>query len=128
MCGKTTKVIFEPEPGRKVYCKPCLKKIQAQSGGKPETGPAASKNDENVSSRESPIAPVARPQAAREDPSPIRRTSLADLAHAQPVRFAGQKNDSQISRPKKEVQMDDLKKALSEALGAAVQKKDESAK
>ncbi len=28
-CGKPTKVIFPPEPGRAVYCKNCLKKIKA---------------------------------------------------------------------------------------------------
>jgi len=29
ICGKDTKVIFPPEPGRPVYCKSCLKKIKA---------------------------------------------------------------------------------------------------
>jgi len=28
-CGKDTKIIFPPEPGRAVYCKSCLKKIKA---------------------------------------------------------------------------------------------------
>ncbi|MCX6723630.1 MAG: type IV secretion system DNA-binding domain-containing protein [Candidatus Staskawiczbacteria bacterium] len=28
-CGKPTKVIFPPEPGRAVYCKSCLKKLKA---------------------------------------------------------------------------------------------------
>jgi hypothetical protein len=44
---------------------------------------------------------------------------LSDLARANPVRFAGQKNDSPGYRPKKEVRMDELKKALNEALGGA---------
>jgi hypothetical protein len=47
------------------------------------------------------------------------RISLSDLARANPVRFAGQKNDSPGYRPKKEVRMDELKKALNEALGGA---------
>jgi len=120
MCGKQTKVIFEPEPGRKVYCKTCLKKIQGQGSGKSGNDPAVSKNDENVSSQSRPMAPVLSAEAGRGDAPPaVRRTSLADLAHAQPVRFAGQKNDSQSPRPKKEVQMDELKKALGEALGGA---------
>ncbi|MCX6720177.1 MAG: type IV secretion system DNA-binding domain-containing protein [Candidatus Staskawiczbacteria bacterium] len=29
-CGKSTKVIFPPEPGRAVYCKSCLKKMKAE--------------------------------------------------------------------------------------------------
>ncbi|HOX29951.1 MAG TPA: type IV secretion system DNA-binding domain-containing protein [Candidatus Paceibacterota bacterium] len=33
MCGKTTKVVFKPEPGRKVYCKTCLKKVQSSNEG-----------------------------------------------------------------------------------------------
>jgi hypothetical protein len=49
--------------------------------------------------------------------------SLGDLARAQPVRFAGQKNDAQISRPRKEIQIDELKKALNEALGSAKNEK-----
>ena len=36
-CGKDTKVIFEPVPGRPVYCKNCLKKLKAG-----EISPAAS--------------------------------------------------------------------------------------
>jgi CxxC-x17-CxxC domain-containing protein len=39
-CGKNTKVIFPPEPGRPVYCKNCLKKMKAQ-GGIPKQMPSA---------------------------------------------------------------------------------------
>ncbi len=31
ICGKPTKTIFQPEEGRSVYCKPCLKKIRNES-------------------------------------------------------------------------------------------------
>jgi hypothetical protein len=44
------------------------------------------------------------------------RVSLADLARTDPVRFAGQKNDSEKNRSKKEPQIEDLKKALRDAL------------
>jgi hypothetical protein len=47
------------------------------------------------------------------------RVSLADLARTEPVRFAGQKNDPEKSRPKKEPQIEDLKKALRDALADA---------
>jgi len=125
MCNKKTKVIFEPEPGRKVYCKACLKKIQGQNAARPDSGPVVPSGNETVSRPDRPAAPVLSPAvASRELPAVPRRTSLADLARVQPVRFAGQKNDSQNPRPKKEVQMDELKKALSEALSAAAQKKD----
>ena len=35
-CGKDTKVIFPPEPGRAVYCKNCLKKMKEQQGAAPQ--------------------------------------------------------------------------------------------
>jgi CxxC-x17-CxxC domain-containing protein len=34
-CGKDTKVIFPPEPGRAVYCKNCLKKMKEQQQNQP---------------------------------------------------------------------------------------------
>jgi CxxC-x17-CxxC domain-containing protein len=36
LCGKWTKVIFEPSPDRPVYCKNCLKKAKGESGIKDE--------------------------------------------------------------------------------------------
>ncbi len=36
VCGKATKTIFEPKPGRPVYCKSCLKKVKSlgkETGG-----------------------------------------------------------------------------------------------
>ncbi len=33
-CGKPTKVIFSPEPGKPVYCKSCLKKLKRQNQSK----------------------------------------------------------------------------------------------
>jgi len=156
MCDKKTKVIFEPEPGRKVYCKPCLKKMQTE--GKPENGVA--RPQERIPGAYPPDrTPTALPQSrpsSYPQPSPVQasvlapqnrnsnypapqsrgpaysqssqgqrpaitppaRISLSDLAHAQPTRFAGQRNDDSKPRPRREVQMGDLKKALSEALGA----------
>ena len=104
MCNKKTKVIFEPEPGRKVYCKSCLKKLQTESTGR-TSGTAAPAAAENAQYRERPAVMPPRPESARE-PAPILpretrpepqatipRMSLADLARSQPVRFAGQRSD-----------------------------------
>jgi CxxC-x17-CxxC domain-containing protein len=135
MCNKKTKVIFEPEPGRKVYCKPCLKKMQTENAARTGSGSAAPSGVENAQYRERPAVMPARPESVREsapvlspepkpDPRPaVGRMSLADLAHSQPLRFAGQRSDSHSPHPKKEVQMDELKKALSEALGVAAENK-----
>jgi len=121
MCEKKTKVIFEPEPGRKVYCKACLKKLQTNNGSKPENPPVAGNTSALPAASPAPACNP-RPAAARpETPAPVSpRLTLGDLARAQPVRFAGQKNDAQKVRPKKEVQIDELKKALSDALGGAI--------
>jgi CxxC-x17-CxxC domain-containing protein len=111
MCNKKTKVIFEPEPGRKVYCKSCLKKLQSGSSAVPF--------------RERPSLSMAgTDRNTAQAPSPVRRMSLSDLAHAQPVRFAGQKNDT--PKPKKEVQIDELKKALNEALNGVSKQNSEN--
>jgi CxxC-x17-CxxC domain-containing protein len=180
MCGKKTKVIFEPEPGRKVYCKPCLKKLQEANGPRPEGGPAgvapadpgtapasfapaisaapatapmARPQNSYTPARDSAArtAPPARPSASSQynlrpesaavaavnpmpqppapAPSPVPprpRLSLTDLARTEPVRFAGQKKN-EPPRIKKEVHMDELKKALNDALGGAMKKSDDNA-
>ena len=120
MCGKKTKVIFEPEPGRKVYCKPCLKKMQ--NGDTRGNDDAAAKEDGAAQSKENgrddrwrqTSAPETNAAAAISAPP---RVSLSDLAQTKPVRFAGQKEDFPKDRPRKEVQINELKKALSDALG-----------
>ena len=174
MCGKKTKVIFEPEPGRKVYCKPCLKKLQEANGVKPAVAgsdsglmpsagtvavsavssiapaaiavpaaPAAAMLPQNnhVGGNSVPARPAAaqpngyRPnyynppsntapsQAAAVSVQPRPRLSLTDLANAEPMRFAGQRK-TDTPRVKKEVHMDELKKALSDALGGVLKRND----
>ncbi len=130
MCGKTTKVIFEPEPGRKVYCKPCLKKLQVEnSGNRAENG----NSEFRPSDERRPAAPRAasswperrfdRASAAPATGGDRPALSLSDLARVEPTRFAGQKSDAAKDRPKKEVQIDELKKALADALKTASETK-----
>ena len=126
MCGKKTKVIFEPEPGRKVYCKPCLKKLQTANGPRPENGaapvaapgivPPAQPIAAPANSYTPPAAPVSNFTPA---PASKPHFSLNDLAHAQPQKFSGQRKNEPV-RVKKEVKMDELKRALSDALGGAL--------
>lgn len=121
MCNKKTKVIFEPEPGRKVYCKSCLKELQRPASDAESSFGGRTQRDSSPKER-----------VVKEDSNILRqdyggqtssrtRLSLSDLPRTQPVRFAGQKNDVARPHPKKEVQIDDLKKALSEALNEASQ-------
>ena len=127
MCGKTTKVIFEPEPGRKVYCKSCLKKMQngegrannnvASAGNNRASGDKKDNNDQRCQKSAPPPPLPATPSSA--GPLPAPRMSLSDLPRVQPTRFAGQKSGVQSDHPKREMQADELRKALSDALGGA---------
>ncbi len=126
MCNKKTKVIFEPEPGRKVYCKSCLKKLQAAnsaaSGGTRSAGAvvgAAPRPQTSAPSIPAGVSADTRQIPARTVPPAAPRISLNDLTRATPQRFAGQKKDAPGPRPRKEIQMDELKKALNEALNGA---------
>lgn len=121
LCGKTTKVIFEPEPGRKVYCKPCLKKMQ---NGDNRGGNGAANVGDGAQNKENGNDGRWRRRNAPETPAPAPmpappRVSLSDLARTPPVRFAGQRDGSFKDRHKKEAQTDELKKALGDALSGA---------
>lgn len=99
-CGKNTKVVFKPEPGRAVYCKTCLKKVQ-------------SSNEERYNASKSHREELAVPIPESKE----KRISLDSLEEADIVRFSGPKKDqAKLIRPKKEIQVDELKKALEEAL------------
>ncbi len=59
-CGKDTKVVFEPVPGRPIYCKSCLKKIKparnaspSDAGGAGDTQPVSSVSVKEVSNQSS---------------------------------------------------------------------------
>jgi CxxC-x17-CxxC domain-containing protein len=56
-CGKDTKVIFPPEPGRAVYCKSCLKKNKDQGQ----------------------VANLPKPDLSRPDKEPKGTSALGDL-------------------------------------------------
>jgi CxxC-x17-CxxC domain-containing protein len=114
MCGTPTKVIFEPEPGRKVYCKTCLKKLQTANA--PVFAPAPV-----IASVPVPATgerrPIPEPRFPASQPEIQPRVSLNNLVGSEMVRFTGQKSDApRVVRLKKEVQISELKKALEEAL------------
>ena len=103
-CGKWTEVVFRPEPGRPVYCKSCRKKLKR---------------------REEEIEPVARAESVRPGPLPeptssSQRTSFISLKDL-PPRETSPSFDRGISQkfsktPKRKVDLQELKKALKEAL------------
>jgi len=91
LCGKDTKVIFQPDGTRPVYCKVCLKKVKVPP------------------SRPEPII-VKLPE--RPD------LSLKEALESPPVPFSQPKNNRE-EKPKlkrKEVNLDELKKVLEKSL------------
>ncbi len=126
-CGKSTKVTFLPEPGKPVYCKSCLKKIKRDKTPQKLAGPLREAKSGDISAlgdlgiefgssksprRESPRSSAFSTQKSsskqvsqlKEKVKPI---SLSEITKKEPVTF---------SKKKKEVNLDDLKKSLTEAL------------
>ena len=88
-CGKKTKVVFSPDGVRPVYCKACLKK------------------------REKP-SPVLATETRKEKTKTI---SLEDAKQLEPVSFSRSKKPKEkLKRPKKKVNIEELKKALEKAV------------
>ncbi|MGD0576741.1 MAG: CxxC-x17-CxxC domain-containing protein, partial [Candidatus Staskawiczbacteria bacterium] len=107
-CGKPTKVIFPPEPGRAVYCKSCLKKMKAgQEIKKPEP-----KNQEQQN-------------AGISDGSDKNFSRIENISFHNPKR---KPEDRQQNKPKrKEINLSELKKALEESLATKEKPEEEEA-
>ena len=66
LCGKDTKVIFEPEKGRPVYCKNCMKKIKSGEASPPSGQKRESSGEKHESLTPKP-APKTFPSAPPDD-------------------------------------------------------------
>ncbi len=108
LCGKWTKVIFEPTASRPVYCKTCLKKVKKPSA-----------------EREKPVLPANEPEKRKEERP---RVSLQEAVGKTPVSFSSRTTTGKEEKrkPRKEVNLEELKKTLEESL-KDVEKKDEGA-
>ncbi len=96
MCGKKTKVIFPPDGIRPVYCKSCLKKVE--KAGAPKTEIPKKTVEEKIEPEKEEI-------------------SLKTVGQLEPISFSSSKKpDKKLKRPKKKVNIEELKKALEEAL------------
>ncbi len=95
LCGKWTKVIFPPDGKRPVYCKSCFKKREQE--------------------KEAPVPKFGVRDAAPPATSSI---SLEEATKEEPVSFSPKKKERDDSaKPKrKEIKVEELKKALGEAL------------
>jgi CxxC-x17-CxxC domain-containing protein len=98
-CGKDTKVIFEPVPGRPVYCKNCLKKIKAGEITPAEFSALSSPSSERPNS--APRVSASLPQRAD---SPRRsmagNSALGDLGIEFEASSTPRKTPSRIDKNK----------------------------
>jgi len=122
-CGKDTKVIFEPTPGKPVYCKSCFKKMPAQ--GRPAPRQKAPEKEAFVAP-EQPVVENSMEQESAESlaglgieftPSKIEKVAFT------PSRMNKENNSTQEkSAPankqskRKEINLSDLRKVLEESL------------
>ncbi len=139
LCGKETKVIFEPVEGRKIYCKSCLKKIknaELEKNNRPKSAEASA-----------PIpTPVRHPREGGDSETLDSRLRGNDERKETPpqeaykienVSFgAARKNNSQgrppvsgsVNPKRKEINLSELKKALDESLSKKEEDDDDDAK
>ena len=122
LCGKKTKVIFEPDGVRPVYCKDCYKKQEKK---------VSTKNVETKDSKKASLSsPKEEKRVVTEKSSskdfkevPLlskkqeKRVSLKKVEKIEPISFsASKKEKTKEKRTKKKVDVSELKKALAEAL------------
>ena len=88
VCGKPTKVVFQPEKGRPIYCKPCLKKLKENPGS-------------------------SRPKDEKKETLSV---SLEEISKKEAVSFSpSRKRHEREKAKKKEVDIKELRKALKDS-------------
>ncbi|MEK7503558.1 MAG: CxxC-x17-CxxC domain-containing protein [Patescibacteria group bacterium] len=105
MCGKDTKVVFQPDGKRPVYCKPCRTKLM-----KPKEAAAAAPVP--VSGSEFPLRGEIRPEAPRPEVSEIKEPPLAFVPFSSPRR---PKDEIQDRPKRKEINLGELKQAIEDS-------------
>ncbi len=101
ICGKDTKVVFQPDGKRPTYCKSCRKKLQQQREG-------ASTNSQAPQLREQRVE---KPQEDRRSP-----LSLSQAHSLEPVLFHPSREKRDVQRPHRDIDRDAVRKALFSAL------------
>jgi len=123
LCGKWTKVIFKPEPGRPIYCKSCLKKAdkERRKAPSPPAAPLPEKKLEYLGELEKlgiEFGP-AQPPSQPERPKPISRETEIKKEIPAPISLeeAVRKGPQSLKKKiKKEVNIEELRKTLAESL------------
>ena len=117
-CGKSTKVIFPPEPGRAVYCKSCLKKLKAAQEEKKQESVARQEVKKNPGMFEDSHSKVRTSHEEDSGKTEIIKIENVSFNHPK-VRTEHVKNgvgSEHGPHHRKEINLSDLKKALEESL------------
>jgi CxxC-x17-CxxC domain-containing protein len=120
-CGKDAKVIFEPTPGKPVYCKNCLKKMKDTKQAKEESAKIA-KNELKESSALADLGIEFGPTSQqKESPQEFfgQEVRLENVSFHDSRKKENQKpaHAKPSAKKKKEINLSDLRKALEESLG-----------
>lgn len=119
MCGKPTKVVFPPDGKRPVYCKVCRKKRQQERESSQQSGEGAPRSfqaERMQNPQQNQRTGQNREPSQSFRPAPFQRpqpVSLKEAASAEPVFFQPNHREPQ---KKKEVNRDEVRQALSEAV------------
>ncbi len=111
-CGKSTKVIFPPTEGRTVFCKSCLKKMKSDKNLKP-----LNSNEVDSSEDTEALAGLGIEFESSQEANGSQSPSVVYFNQKKKE----EKNHHPVppkssSKPKKEINLADLKKALDESL------------
>jgi len=103
ICGKSTKIIFEPDGKRPIYCRNCLKKVKAGTIKPQETQPLqeTTKQPLKEEKRDLSLSSLTLERALKEDP----------------VSFSPGKKDLNKKKSRKPVDLTGLREALRRTLG-----------
>ena len=104
-CGKWTKIIFPPDGKRPIYCKTCLKKIHP-------AGPHETREKPRQTYSNPPEVKKSEPCGTRRTFEELPTVSLKEALESEPVSFSSSRKE----RKRKEVDVEELKKAIGESL------------
>lgn len=110
-CGKDTKIVFEPDGTRPVYCKKCRKKMQEEGNGK--NGSSESAHRASIDAKDSGEG-ISLSEALQKYPS-LKKGPQNHNAKGQ----GGSVPASTAKSPRKEVDVDGLRGLLNEVLGSS---------
>jgi CxxC-x17-CxxC domain-containing protein len=122
-CKKDTKVVFEPDGKRPVYCKDCLAKKKEGGDFHIESNKELAERLSKEPEKKEPVVEEKKEELAEENreskveeqkEKPKKTISLSDLKKKEPISFSRKKEP--IKREKKEVNLKDLKETLKKHL------------